>query len=201
MREIMYALDEYPELQTVYTIVIAVCTFLGFSFCLGVVIDIVKTVVYKAKGKEYTWETPIFLTKRSSLNTCILMAVGILLGLYFFFSFVILFSSDDNIGKTCASCSEKVPAKYGIVIDDEFFCPECAVQLVRAESYRELQALENVLDESIILEKSECSWCGNPAPSGLIAQNEEHYCISCVTEALQNDNVFSAFMRFLEYGY
>lgn len=81
----MYALDEYPELQTVYTILIAACTLLGFSFCLGVVIDIVKTVVYKAKGKEYTWETPIFLTKRSSLKTCVLMAVGILLGLYFFF--------------------------------------------------------------------------------------------------------------------
>lgn len=117
-------------------------------------------------------------------------------------------TSTDNMVK-CGECDSEYPEKYGV---SDFFgdtvCPSCAEDQIsffveaREEAYDSVQSNGDYVsdDDYLVIEKSECNWCGNYAPSDLYDQNGERICIDCITEALQDDNVARAVWNYYEYG-
>jgi hypothetical protein len=110
----------------------------------------------------------------------------------------------------CGDCGAEYPEKYGV---RDFYgytvCPSCAEQQIREyvnEQESAYNSIENygeyIADDEdyMVVEKSECSWCGNYAPSDLYDENGERICIDCITEALQDSKVARAIRNYIEYG-
>ena len=113
----------------------------------------------------------------------------------------------------CWDCGVEYPEKYGIWgFDGNVICPYCAQDQIN-EQIRDQESMKSsiedhgeyipdidYLEDYLVVEKSECNWCGNYAPSDLYDENGERICIDCITEALQNDKVARAIRNYFEYG-
>lgn len=77
-------------------------------------------------------------------------------------------------------------------------CPKCVYGDYRAllEALRERP--DAFSEDTFIVEKSECNWCGNYAPSDLRMDNDEPVCIDCITEALHDEKVAKAILEYIE---
>lgn len=110
----------------------------------------------------------------------------------------------------CTECHAEHPKEYLIRAFSEYrVCPSCAErQISTYKNQRESvsDSVENYGeyisddDDYMVVEKSECNWCGNYAPADLYDENGERICIDCITEALQNDKVARAIRNYVEYG-
>lgn len=79
-------------------------------------------------------------------------------------------------------------------------CPKCVYGDYRA-LLEALKERPNAFSEDFMVVKAtECVWCSSLAPDDLVDINGERLCIACVSDALQNDKVASAFDHYREYG-
>lgn len=111
----------------------------------------------------------------------------------------------------CWDCGTEYPEKYGIWgFDGNVICPSCA-QTQISEQIHDQQSMKSsveahgeyspdidYLEDYLVVEKSECNWCGNAAPSDLRMDNGEAVCIDCISEALQDKSVAKAIWKYIE---
>ena len=70
--------------------------------------------------------------------------------------------------------------------------------------YSDYRALVDALQErpnaftedTLIVDSDVCAWCGNPAPASLCNEFGNAICITCITEALQNEDVAKAIYNY-----
>ena len=110
----------------------------------------------------------------------------------------------------CTECHGEYPKVYLIRAFSEYrVCPSCAERQIIAYKTQQESITDSVEtygeyisddEDYMVVEKAECNWCGNYAPSDLYDENGERICIDCITEALQNDKVARAIRNYFEYG-
>lgn len=122
-----------------YETILAICTVIFLFFVCAVAFDIAKSLWYKIKNREYSWESLKNLEKIDSLWTMLLVVAILVLGAYGSFYFygqgiaseikahysAIEEELQANLDY-CHHCGEKFPEEYMYTSpSDDLFCPNC----------------------------------------------------------------------------
>ena len=194
---------------------IPLCMLVTAIFAIRFVYDVLKAAWCASRGKEIRWKVFEIFTHNNDWKSILIWGAAVCVGVYGFLQVgsSMARSEYEEPEIKCASCATFFPEQYGIWgFDGDRVCPRCAQTQIHEQIQDQQSMKESVetngeyipdidyLEDYLVVEKSECNWCGNYAPSDLYDQNGERICIDCITEALQNDKVARAIWNYIENG-
>lgn len=132
-----------------------------------------------------------------------------LLGIISLLFVCVLFGCDESEPMiTCRNCKTDFTEQYAI---SDFYgrtvCTECIQQQISDHINQQEEMRDSIVtygeyifddEDYMVVEKSECNWCGNYAPSNLYDENYERICINCITEALHDKQVAKAIRKYTD---
>lgn len=194
-------------------LVIAFCMLATAGFAIAFIVDVLKSIWFVQKGKEYKWQSFAIFTDNKDWKSILLWSLALCIGVYGFFraGSDSIRSEYDEPEVKCDICDSYFPEEYDTRDSWYTICPLCtnkeindivrlntSICTICGNQYQLDRGESGMCWDCYLDESAECNWCGNPAPHELTDGDGFFLCTECMGELMAEKSVMKAIWKVLD---